>query len=37
MNATPALDPAALQEAAKRHLWLHFTRHSSYRRRPTSR
>jgi adenosylmethionine-8-amino-7-oxononanoate aminotransferase len=30
MNATPALDPAALQEAAKRNLWLHFTRHSSY-------
>ncbi|HEX2320102.1 MAG TPA: aspartate aminotransferase family protein [Streptosporangiaceae bacterium] len=26
----PALDPAALQEAAKRNLWLHFTRHSSY-------
>ncbi len=30
MNATPALDPAALQEAAKRHLWLHFTRQSSF-------
>jgi len=30
MNAIPALDPAALQEAAKRNLWLHFTRHSSY-------
>jgi adenosylmethionine-8-amino-7-oxononanoate aminotransferase len=30
MNAMPALDPAALQEAAKRNLWLHFTRHSSY-------
>ncbi len=30
MNATPALDPAALQEAAKRNLWLHFTRHSGY-------
>jgi adenosylmethionine-8-amino-7-oxononanoate aminotransferase len=30
MNGTPALDNAALQEAAKRHMWLHFTRHSSY-------
>ena len=30
MNGTPALDPAALQEAAKRNLWLHFTRHSGY-------
>jgi adenosylmethionine-8-amino-7-oxononanoate aminotransferase len=30
MNAMPALDPAALQEAAKRNLWLHFTRHSSF-------
>jgi adenosylmethionine-8-amino-7-oxononanoate aminotransferase len=30
MNAMPGLDPAALQEAAKRNLWLHFTRHSSY-------
>ena len=30
MNAMPALDPAALQEAAKRNLWLHFTRMSSY-------
>jgi adenosylmethionine-8-amino-7-oxononanoate aminotransferase len=30
MNAMPALDPAALQEAAKRNLWLHFTWHSSY-------
>ncbi len=30
MNGTPALDVAALQEAAKRHMWLHFTRHSSY-------
>ena len=30
MNATPALDPAALQEAAKRNLWLHFTRHAGY-------
>jgi adenosylmethionine-8-amino-7-oxononanoate aminotransferase len=30
MNAAPALDYAALQEAAKRNLWLHFTRHSGY-------
>src|SRR6266704_2693694 len=30
MNARPATDYAALQEAAKRHLWLHFTRHSPY-------
>jgi adenosylmethionine-8-amino-7-oxononanoate aminotransferase len=30
MNAMPALNPAALQEAAKRNLWLHFTRHSSF-------
>jgi adenosylmethionine-8-amino-7-oxononanoate aminotransferase len=30
MNDTPALDIAALQESAKRHMWLHFTRHSSY-------
>jgi adenosylmethionine-8-amino-7-oxononanoate aminotransferase len=30
MNATPALDPVALQEAAKRNLWLHFTRHAGY-------
>ena len=30
MNGTPAFDNAALQEAAKRHMWLHFTRHSSY-------
>jgi adenosylmethionine-8-amino-7-oxononanoate aminotransferase len=30
MNAMPALDAAALQEAAKRNLWMHFTRHSSY-------
>jgi adenosylmethionine-8-amino-7-oxononanoate aminotransferase len=30
MNAMPGLDPAALQEAAKRNLWLHFTRHSSF-------
>jgi adenosylmethionine-8-amino-7-oxononanoate aminotransferase len=30
MNGAPAFDNAALQEAAKRHMWLHFTRHSSY-------
>jgi adenosylmethionine-8-amino-7-oxononanoate aminotransferase len=30
MNGTPALDNAALQEAAKRNLWLHFTRHSTF-------
>ena len=30
MTGTPALDYAALQEAAKRNLWLHFTRHSGY-------
>jgi len=30
MNATPTFDAAALQEAAKRHLWLHFTRHSGF-------
>ncbi len=30
MNATPALDPVALQKAAKRNLWLHFTRHAGY-------
>jgi len=30
MNATPTFEPAALQEAAKRHLWLHFTRHSGF-------
>jgi adenosylmethionine-8-amino-7-oxononanoate aminotransferase len=30
MNAAPALDYAALQEAAKRNLWLHFTRHSGF-------
>jgi adenosylmethionine-8-amino-7-oxononanoate aminotransferase len=30
MNAAPALDHAALQEAAKRNLWLHFTRHSGF-------
>jgi adenosylmethionine-8-amino-7-oxononanoate aminotransferase len=30
MNARPELDSAALQEAAKRNMWLHFTRHSSY-------
>ena len=26
-----ALDPAQLQQAAKDNLWMHFTRHSSYR------
>jgi adenosylmethionine-8-amino-7-oxononanoate aminotransferase len=30
MTGTPALDNAALQQAAKRNLWLHFTRHSGY-------
>jgi adenosylmethionine-8-amino-7-oxononanoate aminotransferase len=30
MNGRPALDNAALQEAAKRNLWLHFTRHSTF-------
>jgi adenosylmethionine-8-amino-7-oxononanoate aminotransferase len=25
-----ALDPSQLQQAAKDHLWMHFTRHSSY-------
>ena len=30
MTGTPTLDNAALQEAAKRNLWLHFTRHSGY-------
>ncbi len=30
MNGTPEFDNAALQEAAKRNMWLHFTRHSSY-------
>ncbi|HEX6932837.1 MAG TPA: aspartate aminotransferase family protein [Streptosporangiaceae bacterium] len=30
MNATPAINPVALQEAAKRNLWLHFTRHSGF-------
>ncbi len=30
MNDTPAMDIAALQEAAKRNLWLHFTRHSAF-------
>jgi adenosylmethionine-8-amino-7-oxononanoate aminotransferase len=30
MNATTASDAAALQEAAKRNLWLHFTRHSAF-------
>ncbi len=33
------MDDADLQQAAKDHLWMHFTRHGSYagRRRPTSR
>ncbi len=26
-----ALDPQQLQQAAKDHLWMHFTRHSSYK------
>src|SRR3954464_7674761 len=26
-----ALDPAQLQQAAKDHLWMHFTRHGSYK------
>jgi adenosylmethionine-8-amino-7-oxononanoate aminotransferase len=30
MNGTPEFDNAALQEAAKRNMWLHFTRHSSF-------
>jgi adenosylmethionine-8-amino-7-oxononanoate aminotransferase len=30
MNAIPARDHVSLQEAAKRNLWLHFTRHSPY-------
>jgi adenosylmethionine-8-amino-7-oxononanoate aminotransferase len=30
MTLTPAHDNAALQEAAKRNLWLHFTRHSGF-------
>jgi hypothetical protein len=30
MNDTTAFDAAALQEAAKRNLWLHFTRHSAF-------
>jgi adenosylmethionine-8-amino-7-oxononanoate aminotransferase len=30
MNEPQALNHAALQEAAKRNLWLHFTRHSPY-------
>src|SRR6266567_1497678 len=30
MTGTSAVDYAALQEAAKRNLWLHFTRHSGY-------
>jgi adenosylmethionine-8-amino-7-oxononanoate aminotransferase len=31
MNDRPELDSAALQEAAKRNMWLHFTRHSGYK------
>jgi adenosylmethionine-8-amino-7-oxononanoate aminotransferase len=30
MTLTPGHDNVALQEAAKRNLWLHFTRHSGY-------
>ncbi len=30
MNGRQAFDNATLQQAAKRHMWLHFTRHSSY-------
>ncbi|MGI9006468.1 MAG: aspartate aminotransferase family protein [Streptosporangiaceae bacterium] len=30
MTTTPAHDNAALQQAAKRNLWLHFTRHSGF-------
>ncbi len=30
MNGMPARDHMSLQEAAKRNLWLHFTRHSGY-------
>jgi adenosylmethionine-8-amino-7-oxononanoate aminotransferase len=30
MNGISARDNASLQEAAKRNLWLHFTRHSGY-------
>ncbi|HUC57891.1 MAG TPA: aspartate aminotransferase family protein [Streptosporangiaceae bacterium] len=30
MTSNDALDYEALQVAAKRHMWLHFTRHSSY-------
>ncbi len=30
MTGRPEFDNAALQEAAKRNMWLHFTRHSSY-------
>ena len=26
-----ALDPTQLQQAAKDHLWMHFTRHGSYK------
>jgi hypothetical protein len=30
MNGTPEFNNQALQEAAKRNMWLHFTRHSSF-------
>src|SRR5919107_6201062 len=30
MVTDPSLDNAALQKAAKDHLWMHFTRHSTY-------
>ncbi|HEX9063841.1 MAG TPA: aspartate aminotransferase family protein [Streptosporangiaceae bacterium] len=30
MTESPALDHVSLQEAAKRNLWLHFTRHSGF-------
>ncbi|HUD36904.1 MAG TPA: aspartate aminotransferase family protein [Streptosporangiaceae bacterium] len=30
MNSKGELDIAALQASAKRHMWLHFTRHSSF-------
>ncbi len=30
MTGRPEFDNAALQDAAKRNMWLHFTRHSSY-------
>ena len=26
-----AMDPTQLQQAAKDHLWMHFTRHGSYK------